>query len=71
MEGCFVTVQTPRFAFVRADGDDTNLYVSRPALAGLPRTPRAGDRVRFRVGETPDGRRRAIDLVLTDQERMS
>lgn len=63
----FVTIR-PAFAFIRAEGDDGNLYVSGAALAALPHMPRRRDPVRFRVAETRDGRRRAIDLVLMERE---
>ena len=68
MEGHFITVRPGRFAFVRPEGDASNLFVTGSALDALPHVPRRGDPVRFRVAETRDGRRRAIDLVLTDQE---
>lgn len=67
MEGRFIAVQAPRFAFVQAEDEDGNFYVSAAALAALPRTPRRGDPVRFQIAETRDGRRRAIDLVLKGQ----
>lgn len=65
MEGHFVTVR-PGFAFIRPEGVDGNLYVSAAALAALPHVPRRGDPVRFRVAEMPDGRRRAVDLMLME-----
>lgn len=68
MRGRFITVRAPRFAFVRPEGEDGNVYVTGTALASLRRHPRRGDRVRFKIAETPDGRRRAIDLALIEGE---
>lgn len=67
MTGHFITVRTG-FAFIRAEGGDGNLYVTGAALAALPHVPRRGDPVRFRIAETQDGRRRAIDLVLVERQ---
>lgn len=68
MDGHFITVRPGRFAFVRPEGEDGNLFVTGPALDALPHVPRRGEPVRFRVAETRDGRRRAIDLVLIEAE---
>lgn len=65
MQGHFVSVR-PAFGFVRPDGEDGNVYVTGTAIASLRRHPRRGDRVRFRIAETPDGRRRAVDLALME-----
>lgn len=64
MDGQFVTVRPGRFAFVRPEGEDSNVLASAAAIDALPRIPRRGDPVRFQIAETRDGRRRAIDLTL-------
>ena len=67
MQGAFVTVVPGKFGFIAPDrGDLGNLYVTAGTLAALPRTPRRGDRARFKLAVTTDGRRRAIDLVLIE-----
>lgn len=63
MTGTFVTIASAGFAFIRPDGDRYNVFASAEAMAALPHPPSRGDRVQFQVTETPDGRRRAHDLV--------
>ncbi|MCF3947766.1 hypothetical protein [Acidiphilium iwatense] len=68
MSGAFVTVLPGQFGFIRPDGGTGNILACAAAMAALPEPPCRGERVRFRVVMTPDGRRRAIDLVLIEKE---
>ena len=70
MQGAFVTVVPGKFGFIAPDrGDLGNLYVTAGTLAALPRAPHRGDRARFNLAVMADGRRRAVDVVLIEDEQ--
>ncbi len=70
MQGAFVTVVPGKFGFIAPEGFEMgNLYVTAGTLAALPRAPHRGDRARFKLAVMPDGRRRAVDVVLIEDEQ--
>ena len=70
LQGAFVTVVPGKFWFIAPEGFDMgNLYVTAGTLAALPRAPHRGDRARFKLAVMADGRRRAVDVVLIEDEQ--
>ena len=70
MQGAFVTVVPGKFGFIAPEGFEMgNLYVTAGTLAALPRAPHRGDRARFKLAVMADGRRRAVDVVLIEDEQ--
>ena len=70
MQGAFVTVVPGKFGFIAPEGFEMgNLYVTAGTLAAMPRTPHRGDRARFKLAVMADGRRRAVDVVLIEDEQ--
>lgn len=58
--------RTPRpYAYVKADITNESVFVPNFALADLPRRPRIGDRVSFKIQRRGDGMIRAIDVRFT------
>ena len=70
MQGAFVTVVPGKFGFIAPEGFEMgNLYVTAGTMAALPRAPYRGDRARFKLAVMADGRRRAVDVVLIEDEQ--
>lgn len=58
--------RNPRpWAYVKSDTSSETIFVPNFALADLPRRPRIGDRVSFKVQSRGDGLIRAVDLKYT------
>ena len=70
MQGAFVTVVPGKFGFIAPEGFEMgNLYVTAGTMAALPRAPHRGDRARIKLAVMADGRRRAVDVVLIEDEQ--
>lgn len=58
--------RSPRaYAFIKSDTSSETIFVPNFALADLPRRPRIGDRVAFKLQRRGDGMIRAIDVRFT------